>query len=792
MLGGAILAPYSAHAYAVTGRVGYDNSVVEITYNTDKSSYDIGETVTFSLASNIEVGPGAEWQYVYEYFAVEVANGVYQQLLDVAHTDTTPGVYALGATSTTHVGFSTPGLHAFYKQLDVWWEYTTPPSWDPTFTGTVYEGLVTSGAAKVYFDCPAGTVWNSDDALCEPDIVPAPSGSVTGTGCAIPSGDYCSSDFTWSTSDVPTSTTVTLRNVTTNTQYSTNAAGTNEPFPLEYGNNTIILQVGTTTVDTIVLEAGCDAGSVYTGSVCTPSIATAAIGGNDCEISNGLNTCSAEFSWQVTDAVSPDVYNMTTGDLYVIISTGNATEPSSWHDVYYGDNIVAVRDGLVAVATTSVTATCASTASWNPVTSLCETAEVNKYLSVCDGTTLLGSDGATVALTRDPGDVDDFTVYYDHLANCTDDSSGLTADVSADPALVLNEIANPDSDAISASKGAFLQVASTNSDVTDHGEQLQITMSGHTVLLDYTVRSVAVPPVVTLTASESSVFEGEDVTLTWTVIGNSLSDCTAGGDWSGSKSAAGGSEDILSLTTDQTYTLACTGYGGTSDPATTSVTVLSKPNLVPTFSIDPSSTFDPVTGVYDSLSINYSIANNGDTGAGAFMNEFELDRDDDGSSDDTSIDTLSGVAAHSNSPTRSVLLASSVPFGDHRVYVRADQPGDVIDETDETDNEDDRLVTVPPPDPDMTLTVSDEYVRAGEDVTLSWNMVGVYPMDCSVFGPGMATHDFDPSVDGPSDFVTVSDLTAKSEFTFECTEPVTGVTFSQKKTVEVVGQQEEL
>jgi hypothetical protein len=78
--------------------------------------------------------------------------------------------------------------------------------------------------------------------------------------------------------------------------------------------------------------------------------------------------------------------------------------------------------------------------------------------------------------------------------------------------------------------------------------------------------SVATAPVINLSAT-SSVPAGGSTTLNWTATDASA--CTASGGWSGSKSVSG-STSVGPLSTETTYTLTCTGIGGSS---TQSVTV---------------------------------------------------------------------------------------------------------------------------------------------------------------------------------------------------------------------------
>lgn len=78
--------------------------------------------------------------------------------------------------------------------------------------------------------------------------------------------------------------------------------------------------------------------------------------------------------------------------------------------------------------------------------------------------------------------------------------------------------------------------------------------------------SVDPAPVVTLSASSTSVTSGGTVTLTWTA--QNATSCTASASpdnsaWSGSESASGGSATTSAITASTTFSLSCTGGGGT-------------------------------------------------------------------------------------------------------------------------------------------------------------------------------------------------------------------------------------
>ncbi len=104
--------------------------------------------------------------------------------------------------------------------------------------------------------------------------------------------------------------------------------------------------------------------------------------------------------------------------------------------------------------------------------------------------------------------------------------------------------------------------------------------------------SIPSAPVVSISASTTSLQQGSAATLTWSAT-NAPTSCIASGDWSGAKTASGSqSTGILSTVKTYSYTLACTNAGGTGS-ATASVAVSATPPPPPakptiTLSANPS------------------------------------------------------------------------------------------------------------------------------------------------------------------------------------------------------------
>lgn len=99
--------------------------------------------------------------------------------------------------------------------------------------------------------------------------------------------------------------------------------------------------------------------------------------------------------------------------------------------------------------------------------------------------------------------------------------------------------------------------------------ELTCTGPGGSVSRSTTV-TVVPPPTVTIDTSATSVPAPGTVTLSWS--STNATSCSASDGWTGQR-ATSGSEEITPLLATTTFTLTCTGIGGTSAPQSTTVTV---------------------------------------------------------------------------------------------------------------------------------------------------------------------------------------------------------------------------
>ena len=204
----------------------------------------------------------------------------------------------------------------------------------------------------------------------------------------------------------------------------------------------------------------------------------------------------------------------------------------------------------------------------------------------------------------------------------------------------------------------------------------------------------------------------------------------------------------------------------------------------------PSTGFNPTTGEYDSVTVNFQTINLGLSGAPSGANyEFQFDRGGNGY--DLTTHGSMGSLAINDIFRQTEVVPGPIVFGDSSVRVYVDYQ-DVVDETDDTPADNERILplVLPPPNPNIDISADRLLVRSGEKVTLTWNTRVTYPMSCRVFGPGITTVNFDPSINGATGSKPSEPIKAKSEFTISCM--VAGTTFTDSVIIETQGVIEEI
>jgi hypothetical protein len=287
--------------------------------------------------------------------------------------------------------------------------------------------------------------------------------------------------------------------------------------------------------------------------------------------------------------------------------------------------------------------------------------------------------------------------------------------------------------------------------------------------------------------SDQTVDPTDTVRLRWSNTDNGAS-CAASSNPSGlgfSASGASGFDDVTTPTpgTSADYTVTCTNVtGGGSD--TLKVTTRQKPNFnKPNISIGNPGNFDPVTGKYGYVDVIFATQNNGgsDTKADA---PYQVDL--------TGLTSLTGIIPSGLTNVvagfnKTVRFNGPITFGATTVGVSLDTTN-AVPESDETDNNNTAVLTIPPPDPGLTITADRGRVRNSETTTIRWNIGTSYAgLVCQVTGPSLNLTNAPASGSR-----TTQPITAKSEYTYTCTETTTGTVFKKTTVVETEGKLEEV
>ncbi len=311
--------------------------------------------------------------------------------------------------------------------------------------------------------------------------------------------------------------------------------------------------------------------------------------------------------------------------------------------------------------------------------------------------------------------------------------------------------------------------------------------------------TVATAPVATIEAQvngvggwssgDQTINPGDTVTIRWS--STDATTCTGTNvNTGGATNSAGVAVSEPAPNSSLSYQIECSGTGGT---VTEDIVVSTRqlPNLTqPSVTFTPSTTVDPITGDYDSVEVRFQTGNDGGSDTGTTITYIvEIDYGNDGSYDVSQTGTISSIA--SGGSVNGSEIFTDVPFGNNTIRVTIDTNDDVS-EVNETDNSRTLGATLVPVAPNFTVTVSPNIVREGQTATVTWDTEVLYPLNCSISGPALTTHSFDPSVNGSTGNRTTGLLSSKSEYTLSCTEPITNTTFTESASVDIIPNAEEI
>gem|GEM_PF-5415694 len=268
----------------------------------------------------------------------------------------------------------------------------TVPYGTTTFTLSDSNGQIAQ--RSVLAQCGGTASWNG--STCVASVA---SLSVNPPSCAIPIGQAtCTVNFTWS---APGFVSPNLYNFTRNVMYSNAGSGTNEPFAITYGANTIYLRDGV-SVQVVVGATGTCSGT-WNGSLCVAGTPSATLSVGSCTIPVNTGSCNAPVSWtsaNLTTTPSIEQNTIQFSTTSVVAPAAGLTRPMTFGSGLA--NTIRFMHSATALDTKSGTGTCALGTFWDslkcapvcaPNNDCASAASVTQAATVCIGGTFSIADG---------------------------------------------------------------------------------------------------------------------------------------------------------------------------------------------------------------------------------------------------------------------------------------------------------------------------------------------------------------------------------------------------------------
>jgi hypothetical protein len=324
--------------------------------------------------------------------------------------------------------------------------------------------------------------------------------------------------------------------------------------------NTPITMVDSCVPNSIKCEYTCDVGYELSGGVCVVSASpSASINAPDCSIAAGSNSCISSVSWSTSNISSPSIRQ--NGTQFSTLTSSGGTSRILLRGTY----TFTVYDGATERASDIAIAECEIGTIWNG--SVCEINSVpSASIDAPDCTIIAGESGCTSSVSWNTQYISSPSVRQNNIPF----SSSLSSPGTDRPLTRGTHIFTVyDGATLEASDAAIAECAPSapwNGTICDGVPPP--------------------PPVVTLSASPTSITAGNSSTLTWTVTGTADS-CFASNtngyvDWSGWKSYNPTNNQSVSPALTTTYSITCYNEGVESNTATAVVTVagaLVTPNI---------------------------------------------------------------------------------------------------------------------------------------------------------------------------------------------------------------------
>lgn len=317
--------------------------------------------------------------------------------------------------------------------------------------------------------------------------------------------------------------------------------------------------------------------TVTVGFSASPSTIASGRGSTLTWSSNGATSCTATGAWSGSKALSgsQSTGTLTANATYILTCSGNGgsatqsvtvsvTAPAPTISLGASPSTVASGSGSTLTWSSTNATSCTGSGAWSGSKAISGSQSTGaltadeSYTLTCSGAGGSAAQSATVSVTK-PAPTVSLAASPSTIAGGS--SSTLTWSTA-------NATACTASGTWSGSK-AVNGSASTGALAADETYTLTCSGSGGSAVQSATVSVTTPAPAVSFSASPSTVAKGAISTLTWS--STHATSCTASGGWSGPE-ATSGSQATGAIAVTTTYTLSCSGPGGSATQSATVTT----------------------------------------------------------------------------------------------------------------------------------------------------------------------------------------------------------------------------
>jgi hypothetical protein len=395
--------------------------------------------------------------------------------------------------------------------------------------------LLNSPGVTVSSSCITGTSW--DGSKCAPTT--EPSGTISSTSCTIASGaSTCvSSLVTWATANlIVGANTAVTRDNPPGTTVSTATSGYISNT-INYGVSNYYLYHNSIVLASSTANASCVTGTSWDGSKCAPTTEpSGTISSASCTIASGAATCASSVTWTTANLIV-GANTAVTRDNPTGTTVSTATSGTNVSNtINYGTSNYYLYHNSVVLASSTANASCATGTSWDG--SKCAVLPPAPVATISANPTSVAYGGSS-------------TITWSSTNNATycTAAASWSGTKTASGSETMSNLTSSKSYAISCTGAGGISPM---------------------VYVSVIVGAQTQTPTATISASPTSIASGGTSTITWS--STNATSCTASGDWSGTK-ATSGNASTGALTSSKTYTITCTGAGGTGTPVSATVTV---------------------------------------------------------------------------------------------------------------------------------------------------------------------------------------------------------------------------